>query len=67
MRGFVRRAARLLVVTALVGLAVRVGRKVLTPPAGDSGGDAHRSAIRTGSFDSWPAVPNAPGPHRSEG
>ena len=63
MRRFVRKTARMLVVTALLGVVVRVGRAVL-----DRRPDSPRSdPIRTGSFDSWPAVPNAPGPDRSGG
>jgi len=60
---FVRRAAGMMLFTALLGVVVRVGRKVL-----DRGADAPGAgAIRTGSFDSWPSVPNAPGSHRSGG
>jgi hypothetical protein len=50
-------------VTALLGVLIRVGRSILGRPDGVPGGDA----IRTGSFDTWPAVPNAPGPHRTGG
>jgi hypothetical protein len=67
VRWFVRRAGRIVLMTALVGVAIRVARKVFDLPADNPGGDATRTAIRTGSFDSWPAVPIAPGPHRSGG
>lgn len=63
MRRFVRRTVRMFLVTALLGVLIRVGRSILGRPDGVPGGDA----IRTGSFDTWPAVPNAPGPHRTGG
>jgi hypothetical protein len=61
----------MLLVTAVLGVIVRIGRKALDRPADDGPADSPRAdspradAIRTGSFDSWPAVPTAPGPHRS--
>lgn len=61
MRRFVRRTVRMFLVTAVLGLIVRVGREVLDRTADNPRADA----IRMGSFDSWPAVPTAPGPHRS--
>ncbi|HXQ76323.1 MAG TPA: hypothetical protein VN791_07505 [Acidimicrobiales bacterium] len=55
--------ARLVLLTALLAGVVRVGRTILGRPAGSTAGDP----VRTGSFDSWPAVPVAPGRHRSGG
>jgi len=57
VRRLVRVTARLMIVTAMVGAAIRVGRAILGRPSGVSGD----GAIRTGSFDSWPTVPVAPG------
>jgi hypothetical protein len=53
----------MVLVTALLGVVVRIGRKILDHQTDDAGSDP----VRTGSFDSWPAVPTAPGPHRSGG
>ncbi|MGH9017766.1 MAG: hypothetical protein ACRDY1_08465, partial [Acidimicrobiales bacterium] len=58
VRTVVRKVVRLLVVSAVVGTLVRAARArwgPATPTAPTDGG------VRTGSFDTWPAVPAAPG------
>ena len=61
VRRFVRVVARLVVVAGVVGAVIRVWQKVLRGSSGASGGHA----IRTGSFDNWPAVPVAADRRRS--
>gem|GEM_PF-5490002 len=51
-----RGVRRFLVVTGVVVAAVAVGRAALGRLAGDPG-----TARPRGSFDTWPAVPTAPG------
>ncbi|HXQ59345.1 MAG TPA: hypothetical protein VN799_04580 [Acidimicrobiales bacterium] len=57
MRGFVGRAVRTIVVSIAFGVALRIAQEIL----GRRSGDRRPAPIRTGSFDSWPAVPPAPG------
>ncbi len=57
MRRLLRLTARLVLVSAVLVALTRVGVAVLGRLSGTPGGDA----VRTGSFDSWPAVPSAPG------
>jgi hypothetical protein len=54
---FVRLAIRMLLVSAVLTGLIRIGRSILSRSAGGPGD----GAIRTGSFDHWPAVPVAPG------
>jgi hypothetical protein len=61
VRRFVRVTARLVLTAAVIGGVVRVGRTILGRPSPSGPGDP----IRTGSLDSWPAVPVAPGRDRS--
>jgi len=61
VRRLVRVTARLVLITAVLGGVIRVGRTILGRTTASTTGDP----IRTGSFDSWPAVPVAPGRHRS--
>jgi hypothetical protein len=61
LRRFVGATTRLLLVTVVVGGAIRIGRTLLQRRPGPPG----TGAVRTGSFDTWPAVPLAPGRHRS--
>jgi hypothetical protein len=56
VRRFLRGKARLLLVTAALGAVIGVVR-TFPRQRTDSPGDG----IRTGSFDTWPAVPVAPG------
>jgi hypothetical protein len=57
VRRLVRRTIGMVVVFAALGAAIRVGRAILRRRAADAG----PAPIRTGSFDSWPTVPTAPG------
>jgi hypothetical protein len=61
VRRFVRKTARLVLTAAVIGGVVRVGRRII----GRSSPSRPGEPIRTGSFDSWPAVPVAPGRDRS--
>jgi hypothetical protein len=57
---FVRVTVRLAVVAAAVAGAVRIRRLM----GGGRAGGPRSAPIRTGSFDTWPTVPPAPGrPH----
>jgi hypothetical protein len=63
VRRFMRVATLLLFVSAALGAVIRLRRAVTGGPSAPS-----EAAIRTGSFDTWPAVPVAPGrPHQSGG
>jgi hypothetical protein len=57
VRRFVRLAIRMLLMSAVLTALIRVGRAILVRSAPEAG----HGAIRTGSFDHWPAVPVAPG------
>jgi hypothetical protein len=53
-----RLATRMVLVTGVLGGLIGVVRVVMGRRSGPAEGG---NAIRTGSFDSWPAVPTAPG------
>lgn len=57
MRRLVRLTIRLLLASAVLTGLIRLLRAILVRSAGEAGD----GAIRTGSFDHWPAVPVAPG------
>jgi len=62
MRGIARRLGRLLIVAGVLAAAVAAGRAALARVAGEPG-----EPNRRGSFDTWPAVPLAPGRQPTEG
>jgi hypothetical protein len=52
----IRTTIRTVIVSAALGAAVRVVQAILRRRTGGP----EESAVRTGSFDSWPTVPTAP-------
>ena len=57
MGRFVRRTIRMMIISVSLGVAMRIAQQILEHRAGVPGGQP----VRTGSFDSWPTVPPAPG------
>jgi hypothetical protein len=64
MSRLVRWTVRLLLVSALITAVVNVVFRLARPLRDRSSDQAPLAPIRTGSFDSWPEVPTAPGRER---
>jgi hypothetical protein len=64
MSRLVRWTVRLLLVSALITAVVNVVFRLARPLRDPSSDQAPLAPIRTGSFDSWPEVPTAPGRER---
>jgi hypothetical protein len=62
VRRFMRGATILLLVSVAAGTVIRLRRTITGGPSGPA-----EAAIRTGSFDAWPAVPVAPDRYQSGG